>query len=371
MQQRSRGCGFGAARPVATGDTYHWPRMSDPAELASPTSTDSADKKSDPATASEQTGYNDPEGLDLSAALVVRAAEFAATSERTVCQNLAAWLGPAGGGSSGKRAIEVRTTTKSDDKHAALVRWLRAASVPPFAQGRRIQARSKLPAWRTVAEKKLNQYFDKSREPVKSWGTGDVRKWHLRPPVVEFLREAVRDPSRIAFAVKAAASEREASNGLVLLSWPNKPGAPTAPIAGPGGVGSNLPGCEKLAAVRQLLPRIEPEPEPESRHPIVAPYKPLCSIRALEDLAKAVKTALAAGCTTQGIYGTVEHTVQAHSHIYGHSHGHGHGAGVGLAAGLAATPCLAGSCPEGHCHGLHEPVSAQQQHRHGHDQEHG
>eukprot|EP01043_Picozoa_sp_COSAG02_P082202 COSAG02_NODE_20479_length_830_cov_0.915185_1_plen_54_part_01 len=54
--------------------------MSDP--VASPTS--SADKKSDAEVASAQTGYNDPEGLDLSAALVLRAAEFAATNERTV-----------------------------------------------------------------------------------------------------------------------------------------------------------------------------------------------------------------------------------------------------------------------------------------------
>ena len=136
-----------------------------------PASPETGAGDSDPDAAAKS--YHDPEGLDLSAALVVRAAEFAAASEQSVCQNLAAWLGPPG--STGKRTIEVRTTTKSDDKHASLVRWLRAAAVPPFAQGRRIQTRSKPPAWRTVSEKKLNLYFDKSREPVKSWGAGDVR----------------------------------------------------------------------------------------------------------------------------------------------------------------------------------------------------
>ena len=85
--------------------------------LPSSPETGSVDCDPDPAT----TSYHDSEGLDLSAALVVRAAEFAATTEQSVCQNLAAWLGPPG--STGKRTIEVRTTTKSGDKHAALVRW--------------------------------------------------------------------------------------------------------------------------------------------------------------------------------------------------------------------------------------------------------
>lgn len=224
--------------------------------LPSSPETGSVDCDPDPAT----TSYHDSEGLDLSAALVVRAAEFAATTEQSVCQNLAAWLGPPG--STGKRTIEVRTTTKSGDKHAALVRWLRAAAVPPFAQGRRVQTRSKPPAWRTVAEKKLNQYFDKSREPVKSWGAGDVRKWHLRPPLIDFLQELIREPSRIVFAINTAAMEREASDGLVLLSWPKNLAAPAAQIRGPGAI-ANRPSAAEGALARRPPLQFEPEPEPE------------------------------------------------------------------------------------------------------------
>ena len=302
-----------------------------------------------PSPSSPHNSYQDPEALDLSAALVVRAAEFAATDDRTACQNLAAWLGAAD--SDGQRTIEVRTTTNGDEKHAALVRWLRAAAVPPFAQGRRIQARFKPPAWRTVAEKKLNLYFDKSREPVKSWGAGDVRKWHLRPALLEFLRDATKDPARIAAAVAAAAPEREASNGLVLLSWPENSAAPAPPNSDGAAAAAAVAAAAAAAAAAATAapavhrsprkgPTAEPEPEPEPQPKLRSPA-PLTAGPALEQLAQAVRTALFAGCAAEAIQATVQGALQK-------QHGHGHGSPVGVALAVA---CPSGTCPDGHCHG--------------------
>ena len=314
--------------------------------------------------------HEERDALPLCVGMVLRAAEFAAT-EQTAAQALTAWLSCG----DAQRTIEVRTTATGDAQHAALVRWMRAAATSLC--GAQIQLRTAAPSWRTVCEKKLNLYFEKSRVPVKTWGAGDVRKWHLRPALVEYIEQAVRDPASIAKAIAAAAAERDASSSLVLLSWPSPSAVPTA-------AASKRAAPTPVAPVGLWMatePEPEPEPEPEQQSSAM-----LSASDALAQIASAVRAAVLAGCAAPGIAAVVEAALQpppprtpppqqapppdAAALPQDCDHGHAHGSPKsGAAWQVPAYCCTEEDCE--HCDGRGAAMSDAHHPAHNHAHGHG